>query len=130
LEVNRIKRKNICPNPKCGADNPVGAKFCLNCGARLGLPAKEVFESLFSRSLIVAGSLLGILLAWIGTIVYTFGESNTAVKAAATLNFLGFAFLGTFLICGGISNRDFDKSVRLGMILGGVIMLGLRLGFL
>ena len=79
----------------------------------------------------MAGSLLGILLAWIGTIVFTFGsESEAATKAAATLNFLGFAFLGTFLICGGIANRDIDKFVRLGMILGGVIMLGLRLGVL
>ena len=128
MEVNKIKRKNICP--KCGAENPGGAKFCLNCGARLGLPAKEVFELLFSRSLIVAGSLLGILLAWIGTLVFTFGESGTATNAAETLNFLGFALVGTFLICGGITNRDIDKFVRLGMILGGVIMLGLRLGFL
>lgn len=73
---------------------------------------------------------MGILLAWIGTIVFTFGESEAATKAAGTLNFLGFAFLGTFLICGGIANREFDKFVRLGMILGGVLMLGLRLGVL
>ncbi len=125
----KIKRKNICP--KCGAENPGVAMFCSNCGARLGVPAKGVLESLFSQSLIVAGSLLGILLAWIGTIVFTFGGgSEPAIKAAATLNLLGFALLGTFLTCGGIANQDIDKFVRLGMILGGVIMLGLRLGVL
>lgn len=115
--------------PKCGARVPKGAKFCLDCGAPVGVPPKAVIESLFSRSNIVTGSLLGILLAWIGAIVFTFGiESEAAVKAAATLNFIGFASVGIFLICGGIANRDIDKSVRLGMILGGALMLALTLG--
>jgi len=125
--VNKIKGKKICS--KCGAENPGEAKFCSNCGTRLVVPVKGVLESLFSQPLIVAGSLLGILLAWIGTIVFIFGGgSEPATKAAATLNFLGFALLGTFLTCGGITNQDIDKFVRLGMILGGVIVLGLRLG--
>jgi len=125
----KIKRKNMCP--KCGAENPEAAMFCSNCGARLGVPVKGVLESLFSQSLIVAGSLLGILLAWIGTIISTFGGgSKAATEAATTLNFLGFALVGAFLICGGITNQDIDKSVRLGMILGGALMLGLRLGVL
>lgn len=72
---------------------------------------------------------MGILLAWIGTIVFTFGSPDiTALRVAATLNFLGFASVGTFLTCGGITNQDIDKLVRLGMILGGVLILGLRLG--
>jgi len=89
-------------------------------------PMHETLGPLFSKNLIIMGTLLGILLAWIGTIIATFaGIDLSLARASLILNNLGFVFIGLFLTGGGIINKDIDKYVRLGMIVGGAITLGM-----
>jgi len=81
-----------------------------------------IFEKLFSKTLIVGGILLGILLIWIGSIIAAFATGD-ALKASSVLYSLGLAAISVFLLSGGLANRNIDKYVRLGMILGGALVL-------
>lgn len=115
---------------KCGADIPTDSKFCLNCGAkvaketRTGMePVHQVFHFMFSKNLIMAAILFGLLLIWIGVIVLTFSSDYTGIRVAQVLNSLGFFIAGAFLIGGGIANDAMDRFVRLGMIVIGVYMI-------
>ncbi len=150
---------------KCGTKIPKGAKFCPSCGTVKAVetsqlvqpqpvqpqpvqpqpiqsPSRPMYETLgplFSKNLIIMGVLLGILLAWVGTIIgifaggtVTFGAGTFSTGGALTnaglvLNSLGFVFIGLFLTGGGIINKDIDKFVRLGMIVGGAITIGMGL---
>ena len=86
-------------------------------------------DCIFSKTFIVLGTAFGILLVWIGNIIFTYGLEGMfkgelgSLQAAGTLNTLGFASICLFLLGGGIANRNIDKYVRLLMILGGVILL-------
>lgn len=115
---------------KCGADLPADSKFCLSCGAKVAKetrpdhePVHQVFQFLFSKNLIIAAILFGLLLIWIGVIVLTFSSDITGIRVAQVLNSLGFFAMGAFLIGGGIVNDAMDKYVRLGMIVIGVYMI-------
>ena len=115
---------------KCGNEIPKDAKFCLNCGVKVvkeikptNEPIHQLFQSLFSKNLIVAAILLGILFIWIGVFISTFSTDLTGWRAAQTLNSVGFSIAGAFLICGGIVNDNMDKYVKLGMIVIGVYMI-------
>ena len=139
---------------KCGTKIPKEARFCPSCGAEKAIetpqpvqslpvqqpqptksqqmqpqpmpsPSRPMYETLgplFSKNLIIMGVLIGILLAWIGEIVARF---TIYLGAGWVLNSLGFVFVGLFLTGGGIINKNIDKFVRLGLIVGGAITLGM-----
>lgn len=138
----------------CGAKIPNEVQFCPSCGAPKGAgqsvsqqtqaAAKPMYTGVnsiqgllnmvFSRKLIIFGVCLGILLIWIGMVIgnfsigYPYTDMNFyGPKFAATINSLGFAILAIALIGGGIQNRKIDKFVRMGMVFGGTISLGLSL---
>ncbi len=115
---------------KCGAEIPSNAKFCLSCGAKVEKetrlerePIHDVFRFLFSKNMIIAAILFGILLIWVGALVLTFSTDLTGYRAAQTLSSLGFFITGVFLIGGGIVNDSMDRYVRVGMIVIGVYMI-------
>lgn len=123
---------------KCGSTLPTGAAFCPSCGApkaeeqqktqpiyhpvSAGVVIKGLFDIIFSKTVIIIGIALGMLLAWISLLimVFTSGSSNIAI----VLNSIGFIFIGFLLAGGGIFNNNIDKYVRLAMVLiGGYIIL-------
>jgi hypothetical protein len=122
----------------CGAILPQGAAFCPSCGApkaeeqqkyqpmyqpsqtRIGLTG--FFDIIFSKTIIIIGIAIGILLAWISLLIVVFasGSSNIAI----VLNSIGFMAIGILLMGGGLLNNNIDKNVRLAMVLiGGYIIL-------
>ncbi len=128
---------------RCGANIPASASFCPNCGAPKAVqPAPKpivttqapqpgfggpssilgMLDAIFSKLVIFVMILLGLLLACIGgiLIVLTSGGVRTT---GAILNSLGFVFIGTFLLMGGLVNKEFDNNVRLGMVISGALML-------
>ena len=127
----------------CGVNIPASAAFCPNCGAQkaaqtapqqmatapapqpgFGGPSSIIgmLDTVFSKIIIFVMILLGLLLACIGGILVAF-TSGGVLKAGAILNSIGFVFIGTFLLMGGLVNREFDNYVRLGMVISGALML-------
>ena len=94
---------------KCGNELPKDAKYCFNCGAKVFKEPHQIneqihplFNSLFSKNLIVAALLLGMLFIWIGVIISTYNTDMTGWRAAQTINSLGFFIVGVFLIGGDL----------------------------
>jgi hypothetical protein len=115
---------------KCGAEIPMDSKFCLNCGAKVTNETKTVTEPVtqmlhmvFSKNIIIATFLLGLLFIWIGVLVMTFSTDTTGYRVAMVLNSFGFFLNGIVLIGGGIVNERIEKYVRLGMVVVGVYMI-------
>jgi len=81
--------------PKCGAENPEGAKFCSKCGAALGTTSTPSGTSETSTGLSpnVAG-LLCYLVGWITGIVFVVIEKkSTFVKFHAWQSIMTFGIL-------------------------------------
>ncbi len=124
---------------KCGVNVPPGAAYCPACGAPkaeekhkyqpvshqhspAGIGVTGLFDIIFSKTVIIIGIALGMLLAWISLLIVVFasGSSNVAI----VLNSIGFMAIGFLLVGGGIFNNNIEKYVRLAMVLiGGYIIL-------
>lgn len=127
---------------KCGAEIPENAAFCPACGApkeeqesqpKTSTPTKkpepkvsksipELINSIFTETNMFIMIPLGILIAGIGGLIYLFGGFNI-YKAGLIVNVIGCLFIGMFLLMCGITIKNYDKLIRLGMIVGGVIMI-------
>ena len=94
---------------------------------------RNLANSVFSKTMIMIGVCIGILLAWIGALLFTiFGLSGYQIYNI--LSATGFAGIGLLVFGGGFLNKDIDKYVRMGMVIvGGFIIVygisGLTLGF-
>lgn len=127
-----------CSN--CGAQIPDEAAFCPGCGASKGAasqaaqpmraipsttgnssPLEGLFNMVFSKTAIIIGAGVGVLLAWIGVIIVTFARLSSDV--ALLISSIGFAAIGILLVCGGIWNKKIDKFARLGMVVIGAYVL-------
>ena len=126
---------------KCGAEIPDNAKFCPACGAPREEekpqpkvqkpksemnPSKSIQEwiySFFTEKNMFIMIPLGVLIACIGGLIYLFSGSITVLRAGLIINIFGCLIIGIFLLMCGITLKDNDKYVRLGMIVGGVILL-------
>ena len=130
---------------KCGTDIPEGAEFCPSCGAPKGAravaqpvqpmqpmqaapmsmqkvsPMAGIFDMFFSKTGIILGVAIGILLAWIGVLIGTFSDGNGDIATFMTST--GFAAMGLVLVAGGVWNRKIDTRARLGMVgIGGYVL--------
>lgn len=128
---------------KCKASLPDGASFCPSCGAPKSVqqqtgptyqpqqtnyrgsmysggmsPFENVFYMLFSKTTVIIGVLIGILLAWISLVITIFTTGNGDL--ARLIASMGFAGIGFLLIGAGVWNNRIDRFVRLGMVLIGV----------
>jgi len=92
--------------PKCGTENPEGAKFCSKCGAGLGdavVPAGTPAETSVGMSANVAG-LLCYVLGWITGIVFVVLEKKSrfvrfhAWQSIMTFGILSVVYLVLFWI--------------------------------
>lgn len=135
---------------KCGANIPKGARFCPSCGApkaeeqptpqpeqpqqsaskptpkpepKASKSIPELIDSIFSETNMFVMIFLGILIACIGGLIFTFGGGITTIRIGTVVNVLGCLIIGVFLLIGGISIKSYEKFVKLGMILGGAIMI-------
>lgn len=127
---------------KCGANIPDKAAFCPSCGAPVEekkpepqVPAPvqkpklqvsksipEMINSIFTETNMFIMVPLGILIAGIGGLIYLFGGYNI-YRIGLIVNVIGCLFIGMFLLMGGITIKNYEKFVRLGMIVGGIIMI-------
>lgn len=137
---------------KCGADIPDNAAFCPSCGAQkpqnvqpsqpapqppTNRPPQQTYSSgggqsksglegfvktIFSKMFIMLGVCIGVLIAWIGSIINLFAGQYANVGSFLS----GFGFLGAGLMMfgGGFLNHKIDKYIRLGLVLiGGYIII-------
>lgn len=78
----------------------------------------------FSETAIAVGAVFGIFLLWIGRLISLFGGGGeTAWKASTVFRDLGIVFLSGMLICGGIVNRNIEKSIRVAMVVMGALLI-------
>lgn len=138
---------------KCGAKIPAGGKFCLECGTPIGAqqapaaapvaapaaapapsiaqrgssPLEGIFDIVFSKTAIIIGVAVGILLAWIGLLIFIFAPLSW--QPAALIASLGFGAMGVLLVSGGVWNRGIDKFVRLAMVLIGAWLIVQTISF-
>jgi len=108
--------------PKCGTENPDGAKFCSKCGAGLGAPAKPSeaaakpeTESSTGMSANVAG-LLCYVAGWITGIVFVVLEKKSKfVKFHAWQSIMVFGVLTVVQIILSILNAIAISTFSFGL---------------
>lgn len=127
---------------KCGADIPDKAGFCPSCGAPKAVaqtvvqpaqpqpvvqrasavsknasPMEGLFHMVFSKTAIILGIGIGILLLWISVVIAIFASGSSDI--AFLLSSMGFAAMGFLLLGGGIWNNKINVYARLAMVLIG-----------
>ncbi len=84
-------------------------------------PMAGFFDMVCSKTAVILGVGIGILLAWIGVMIATFTDGNGDI--VTFLSASGFALMGLALVAGGVWNNRIDSRARLGMVLiGGYIL--------
>ena len=84
-------------------------------------PMEGLFYMVFSKTAIILGIGIGILLLWIGVVIAIFASGSSDV--AFLLSSMGFAAMGFLLLGGGIWNNKINVYTRLAMVLIGGFLI-------
>ena len=82
-----------------------------------------IINMLSSEMIMYLMIFIGVLIACIGGLINTFSNSINMNRAGLILNVLGCLMIGLSLLIGGMQNKNYDKYIRLGMILGGALII-------
>ena len=124
----------------CGADIPDNATFCPGCGAPkaagqqtpVAQPApmksggagfQGIIDTFLSRTMILIGLFVGVLIAWILRIIGQF-YAHVAITIAYITFMTG---VGGLLICGGFLNKNINVYIRAALIAVGGIIIAIHL---
>jgi hypothetical protein len=136
-----------CKN--CGAQIPVKAEFCPGCGAPkaeaqpaqqpaqaqpMTAPATQsgpqkpnqllaIIDMLSTEMIMYLMIFIGLLIACIGGLIFTYANNINMSRGGLIVNVLGCLIIGSFLLIAGMQNKNYDKFVRLGMIVGGALII-------
>ena len=81
-------------------------------------------SNLFSETSIAIGVVVGILLMWLASMIIILGgRGETVYKTSSVVSSLGTVLLTVMLVGGGIANTRIERTVRVGMVIMGVILL-------
>jgi len=86
-------------------------------------PMSETIKGLVSDTLLVLAIALGLLLIWIGAVIWGLIDDSDADKVGMFLKSLGMLVLTASLFIGGVLRHDMDKWIRWMLILSATLLL-------
>lgn len=78
---------------------------------------------LFSNMMIALWIGLGLLLMWVGALIWGFSDDGDVKDIGMAIRSLGMLALAGTLLIGALARHDFDRWVRVMMILSATLML-------
>jgi len=83
-----------------------------------------MMKSMFLSNLMIGLAIgLGLLLMWIGALIWGFSSNHDVQNIGMAIRSLGLLGLVGALLLGGIVRDDIEKWVRFIMIIGGALVL-------
>lgn len=86
-------------------------------------PLSETIKGFVSDTILVLAIGLGLVLTWIGAVIWGLVDDTDADKIGQFFKSLGMLVLTGSLILGGLLRHDMDKWIRWILILAGTLIL-------
>ncbi len=86
-------------------------------------PMSDMMRSFVSDTVLALGAGLGLILAWIGALIWGFSTDHDVQNIGQLFRSFGVLVLTGVLLMGGLLRQDMDKTVRWGLLLGGTLIL-------
>lgn len=84
----------------------------------------ETLKSLLLSDMVLTIAFgLGLILMWIGALIYGLSNDGDAIKIGMVVQSFGVLLLTGGLLVGGFVRNDIDKHVRYGMLIAGILLL-------
>lgn len=83
----------------------------------------ETMRSMFSDTLLALGIGLGLILTWIGALIWGFSDTSDGRDVGMLVRSFGILILTGVLFIGGVLRHDMDKWVRWMLILSATLLL-------
>jgi TM2 domain-containing membrane protein YozV len=86
-------------------------------------PMSETMRGMVSDTLLALGIGIGLVLTWIGAVIWGLVDDADADKVGMFLRALGMLVLTGVLFLGGVLRHDMDKWIRWMLILSATLLL-------
>lgn len=86
-------------------------------------PMSESMKGMFSNTILALGIGLGLVLLWIGALIWGFTDTTDGQNVGMLIRSLGVLVLTAVLLIGGVLRDDLEKSMRWALIVAGTIVL-------